>query len=100
MSPVPLPRPNGLGVCEKRVGGGQGSRGGRILRGDPSLIKGQEVQSLEGGVGGDGVRLLDSRLAVPESPPAVQGPCRQSAVDSAGWKGCSTGKVEGGVVSK
>ena len=33
-------------------------------------VRGQEVKSLEGGVGdgGDGVRLLDSQLAVPQFP--------------------------------
>ena len=39
-----------------------------VFRDDPSLSEGQEVKSLERGIGGDGVRLLDSRLAVPQSP--------------------------------
>ena len=56
------------------------------------------MKSLERGVGGDGVRLLDSRLAVPQSPQHFKVRVDR-AVGSAGWKGCSIGKVGGGVTS-
>ena len=44
-SPVPPPRPDGLGVCEKEKAVERDSRSSRVLWSDPS--KGQEVEGHE-----------------------------------------------------